>query len=122
MTTAAPHASRWTAATLLAMAAVLPAGILFLYLFTTEPADWRHRLEVAVEPASGTRVQFILLAIGASVSAIAAGAIAVSRRRLILRTAFACAVTLTLAYAVTSMWLLVFVSALPLWWAYKVAA
>ena len=122
MTTAAPHASRWTAATLLAMAAVLPAGILFLYLFTTEPADWRHRLEVAVEPASGTRVQFILLAIGASVSAIAAGAIAVSRRRLILRTAFACAVALTLAYAVTSMWLLVFVSALPLWWAYKVAA
>ena len=122
MTTAAPHASRWTAATLLAMAAVLPAGILFLYLVTTEPADWRHRLEVAVEPASGTRMQFILLAIGASVSALAAGAIAVSRRRLILRTAFACAVTLTLAYAVTSMWLLVFVSALPLWWAYKVAA
>jgi hypothetical protein len=122
MITTAPRTDRWTAVTLLAMAAFLPAGVLFLYLFTTEPVDLRHRLEVAMEPDGGGRMKFVLLAVGAAVSAIAAAAIAMSRRRVILRTALACAATLTLSYAVTGMWLFMFVSALPLWWAYKVAA
>jgi hypothetical protein len=104
------------------MAAVLPAGILFMYLFTTEPVDWRHRLEVAMEPDSGTRVKFILLPVGAAVSTIAACVVALSKQRLVLRGAFACATALTLAYALLGMWLFVLVSALPLWWAYKVAA
>ena len=122
MTTTAPNPSRWPAVTLLAMAAVLPAGILFMYLFTTEPIDWRHRLQVAMEPEGGARVKFVLLAVGAAVSTIAASVVALSKHRLVLRGAFACATALTLAYAVTGMWLFVLVSALPLWWAYKVAA
>ena len=122
MTATATNPNRWPAVTLLAMAAVLPAGVLLMYLFTTEPADWRHRLEVALEPEGGTRVKFFLLASGATISTIAACAVALSKHRLVLRGAFACATALTLAYAAMGMWLFVLVSALPLWWAYKVAA
>jgi hypothetical protein len=104
------------------MAAVLPAGILLRYLFTAEPADWRHRLEVAMEPEGGTGVRFVVLASGAAVSTIAACVVALSKHRLVLRGAFACATALSLTYAAMGMWLLVLVSALPLWWAYKVAA
>jgi len=122
MRTTAPNPNRWPAVTLLAMAAVLPAGLLFMYLFTTEPADWRHRLEVAMEPGDGARVKFILLAAGAAVSTVAACVVALSKHRLVLRGAFSCAAVLMLAYAAMGMWLFVLVSALPLWWAYKVAA
>ena len=122
MTATAPNPNRWPAVTLLAMAAALPAGVLLMYLFATEPADWRHRLEVAMEPEGGTRVKFYLLASGAAISTIAACVVALSKHRLVLRGAFACATALTLAYAAMGMWLYVLVSALPLWWAYRVAA
>jgi hypothetical protein len=122
MTPAASNLKRWPAVTLLAMAAVLPAGILFMYLFTGEPADWRHRLVFAIEPGSAVRVRFILLPVGAAVSTIAACAIALSKHRLVLRGAFAGAAALALAYAAMGMWLFLLVSVLPLWWAYKVAA
>jgi hypothetical protein len=104
------------------MAAVLPAGVLLMYLFTFEPNDWRHRFEVAMDPEGGTRVKFVLLAVGAAVSTIAAWVVALSKHRLVLRGVFACATALTLAYAALGMWLFVLVSALPLWWVYKVAA
>lgn len=122
MSTAASHSDRWTAVALLAMSTVLPAAILYLYFFTTEPVDWRHRLEVAMEPEGGARMHVILLATGAIASALAAALIAFSRHRIVLRVALVAAVGVTLSYAISSMWLLVFVSVLPLWWAYKVAA
>ena len=120
MHTIAPRADRWTAVTLLAMAAVLPGGMLFLYLFTTRPIDPWHRLEIAMASDSGARVQFVLLFVGVAVSSLAAGTMAISKNRVALRAAFAIAVVLALSYVVTGMWLLAFVAALPLWWAYKV--
>ena len=122
MATASPRADRWTAAVLLLMAAILPAGMLYLYLFSSESVGWRHALDVAMAPDSGAREQFILLGIGAALSAIAAATISLARHRLVLRTLFFSASALTLCYALTGMWLLVLVSALPLWWAYKVTA
>ena len=118
----APNLYRWPAVSLLSLAAILPAGILFMYLFTTEPADWRHRLEIAMEVGGGVRVKFILLAVGVVVPIAAACVVALSKRRLALRGAFACATALTLAYAAMGMWPFALVSAVPLWWAYKVSA
>jgi len=122
MTAITPNPSRWPAVTLLAMSAALPAGVLLMYLFATDSAEWRHRFEVAMEPDGGARLKFLVLAAGAAVSTIAAIVVAASKHRYVLRGAFACATALALTYAAMGMWLFVLVSALPLWWAYKVAA
>jgi Kef-type K+ transport system membrane component KefB len=121
MVAAPTRSDRWTAVILLSTAAIFPAGILGLYFFAHEPVDWRHALEVAMAPENRARMQFILLGIGAVLSGTAAATTTFARHRLILRVLFFSASALTLCYVFTGMWLLAFVSALPLWWFYKVA-
>lgn len=93
-----------------------------MYLLAAEPIDWRHQVEIAMEAGGGTKVRFILLAVGVVVPIVAACVVALSRHRLVLRSAFACSTALTLAYAAMGMWPFALVSAIPLWWAYKVSA
>jgi hypothetical protein len=93
-----------------------------MYLFATDSVEWRHRFDVAMELDGGARLRFLVLAAGAAVSTIAAIVVAASKRRYVLRGAFACATAVALVYAAMGMWLFVLVSGLPLWWAYKVAA
>jgi Kef-type K+ transport system membrane component KefB len=121
MATASPRTDRWTAVILLAMAAIFPTGILGLYFFY-QSNDWRHAAEVAMAPEHGARVQFVLLGIGAVLSWIAAAITTVARQRVVLRTLFFAASAVSVSYAVASMWPLALVSALPLWWCYKVSA
>jgi len=120
MVSATTRTDRWTAVTLLGMAAVFPAGIVGLYLFygTT---DWQHGFSIAMEPDSPIRYLFLLSIAGAILSLTAAVTVAVSHHRAVLRVMLGLAVCLTVTYALLSAWSLVFVSALPLWWLYRTA-
>lgn len=115
-----PRTDRWTAVTLLAMGAVFPAGIVGLYLFYGT-SDWQRGVSVAMEPDSPIRYLFPLLVVGMVVSLAGAMAVALSHRRVVLRSVLGLAISLTVAYALVSAWSLVFVSALPLWWLYRTA-
>jgi hypothetical protein len=121
MATAAARTDRWTAATLLGMAAVFPAGIVGLYLFSGT-TDWQQGLSVAMKPDSPLRYLFPVSIVGAILSLAAAVAVAVSHRRAVLRVVLGLAVCLTVVYGLLNAWALVLVSALPLWWLYKSAA
>jgi len=121
MATTSARTDRRTAVALLGMAAIFPAGIVGLYLFYGT-SDWQHAFSVAMESGSPVRHLFPLLIAGAILSLAAAVTVAVSRRRIVLRSVLGFAVSLTVAYALLSAWSLVFVSALPLWWLYRIAA
>ncbi|HVJ22692.1 MAG TPA: hypothetical protein VM756_02015, partial [Burkholderiales bacterium] len=84
MATATAGTDRWTAAALLGMAAVFPAGIVGLYLFygTT---DWQQELSVAMKPDSPLRYLFQVSIAGAILSLAAAVTVAVSHHRAVLR-------------------------------------
>ena len=110
---------RWTAATLLGMAAVFPAGIVCLYLFYGS-SNWQREFSVAMASESPIRYMFPLSIAGAVVSLAAAITVAVIRQRAVLRVTLLLTVSLTIAYAAFSAWSLAFVSALPLWWVYRV--
>ena len=109
---------RWTAAVLLGMATVFPAGIVSLHLFYGS-SDWQHEFSVAMAPESPIRYIFPLSIAGAVVSFAAAITVAVIRQRAVLRLTLFLTISLTVAYAVFSAWSLVLISALPLWWVYK---
>jgi len=113
---------RWTAVTLLSLAAIKPASIWYIYLFTTETPGWRVSLDYALSPENEIRYLFVLFAVGAAFSAIAAATVALCKRRLVLRMFIGGAIAQTLAYAYVGAWSLVLVSALPLWGLYKVSA
>jgi hypothetical protein len=113
---------RWTAVTLLGLAAIAPAGIWYIYLFATETPGWRASLDYALSPENEIQYLFVLFAVGAVFSAIAAATVALCKRQLVLRMFLGGAIAQTLAYAYVGAWSLVLVSALPLWWLYKVSA
>jgi hypothetical protein len=115
--TTAPGIARLTAASLLGLAAVFPAGIVGLYLFHAR--DWQDAFSVAMAPDSPIRYQFPLLIVGAVLSLAGAVSLAVSHHRVIFRIVLAVAVALSLTYAVLGAWSLMLVSALPFWWLYK---
>jgi hypothetical protein len=112
--------ARLTAASLLGLATVFPAGIVGLYLFHSR--DWQHALSVAMAPESAIRYQFPLLIAGAVLSLAGALSLALSHQRVLHRVVLAVAVALSVAYAVLGAWSLMLISVLPLWWLYKVAA
>lgn len=121
MIAVATRADRWTAVTLLSMAAVFPAAIVGLYLFHGIN-DWQRAFSVAMEPDSPIRYFFPVLIAGAVLSLLGALTVAISRHRTVLRLVLGLAGSLTIAYAVLGAWSLALVSALPLWWLYRVAA
>jgi Na+-transporting NADH:ubiquinone oxidoreductase subunit NqrE len=101
------------------MAAIFPTGILGLYFLYQSP-NLHHALEVAMAPENGARAQFIHLGIGAALSWIAAAVALGARQRVVLRTLLIAAAGLTVSYLMAGMWPLAFVSALPLWWCYRI--
>jgi hypothetical protein len=109
---------RWTAVTLLAMAAVFPAGIVGLHLFYRS-SDWHGAYSAAVAPESAIRYMFPLSIAGAVVSLAAAIAVALIRQRVALRLTLFLTISLAVAYAVVGAWSLTLVSSLPLWWVYR---
>jgi hypothetical protein len=121
MTKAVAHVDRWTAVALLGMAAIFPAGIVGLFFFYGT-SGWQHGFSVASEADSPIRYVFPVLTAGAVLSLVAAVTVAVSHRRVVLRSILGLAVSLTVAYGLIGAWSLVFVSALPLWWLYRTAS
>jgi hypothetical protein len=113
---------RWTTVALLTLSAIAPTGIWYIHLFTIDAEHWRASLADALSPENEIRYLFVLLAVCGTFSAIAAATVALCKRRFILCALFAGAIAQTLAYAYVGAWSLVFVSALPLWWLYKVSA
>ena len=120
--TETPQSIRWTAVTLLGLAAITPAGIWYIFLFATETPGWRASLDYALSQENEIRHLFVLFAAGAAFSAIAAATVALCKRQLVLRVFLGGAIAQTLTYAYVGAWTLVLVSALPLWWLYKVSA
>jgi hypothetical protein len=112
--------SRVTAAAFFLMSALASGIALGLYLFYENGGAWRSLLEYALSKDNEDRALFVVMGIAGVFSLIALAVVAFARGRLILRSILIGGVVQSIAYAVLGGWFLALLSAMPLWWVYKV--
>ena len=91
-----------------------------IYLFGVNGEAWRSSLESALSADNEYRVFFVVMGVAGLFSLVALAVVAIARRRLLLRSVLIGGVAQSIAYAVLGGWFLAFLSAMPLWWVYKV--
>jgi hypothetical protein len=91
-----------------------------LYLFYESGGAWRSLLEYALSKENEDRALFVVMGIAGVFSLVALAVVAFARGKLLLRSILVGGVVQAIAYAILGGWFLAFLSAMPLWWVYKV--
>ncbi|HZZ91029.1 MAG TPA: hypothetical protein VFE23_00610 [Usitatibacter sp.] len=112
--------SRILASAAFFLAAAAPGGAWFIYLFGVTPELWRQSLTYALSQENEYRVLFVTMALATVFSALAFVVVLLSRRKNLLRAVLIGGVAQAAAYALLGGWFLLFISVMPLPWAYKV--
>jgi hypothetical protein len=109
--------NRVAAAALLLIAGIVPIGIWAITL-TTPQLDLTFP-SYAFSEENEHRWKYIVITISGVASLVACGAVALTHRTAVLKSALVASIVQALALAVSGAWVLACVAGAPAWWLYR---